>query len=185
MDRRKELYDFLYSQCLLWGDFTLTSGMKSDHYFDCKRCTLNPEGLYLAAQVIYDTIQETGIGVKAVGGPTIGADPIVAAVSLVSRERGAPIPAFICRKEPKGHGTEKWIEGNLDAGTPVVIVEDVVTTGGSTLKAIRAAEHHDLKVVCVIALVDRESGGAQRLKEYMYRPIFYESEFLKRKKEAD
>jgi orotate phosphoribosyltransferase len=164
----------------MWGDFTLASGLKSDHYFDCKRCTLHPQGLYLAGQVIFDEILEMNADIQAVGGPTIGADPIVAAVSLVSRERGAPIPAFICRKEPKGHGTGKWIEGNLEPGTRVVIVEDVVTTGASTLKAIQAAEHHGLKVVGVIGLVDRGEGSKEGIKNYNYRPIFHESEFLKK-----
>jgi orotate phosphoribosyltransferase len=182
MDFRDRLFDFILSRCLIWGDFTLASGLKSDHYFDCKRCTLHPEGLFLAAQVIFDAIQALDAQVEAVGGPTIGADPIVAAVSLVSRERGLPLPAFICRKEPKGHGTLKWIEGNLEPGTRVVILEDVVTTGASTLKAIRAAEHHGLKVVGVVGLVDRGEAKNEELKNYDYRPIFHESEFLRAKK---
>jgi len=121
-------------------------------------------------RLIYKRIKEGGKGVEAIGGPTLGADPIVTAVALVSFLEGDPIPAFIIRKEPKGHGKGLWIEGDkaLREGMRVALVEDVVTTGGSLLKAIKVAEDRGLKVVQVITLVDRGEGGKERLAQEGY-----------------
>ncbi len=144
----------------------LASGRMSDFYFDGKQTTLHPEGAALVGQGMMDLIQSQFPEAGAVGGPTLGADPIATAVSLASFQRGFPIPAFIVRKEPKGHGTMSWIEGasHLKAGMRVVLVEDVITTGGSILKAFRAVRDVGLVALGVIVVVDREEGGREALE---------------------
>jgi orotate phosphoribosyltransferase len=153
----------------------LSSGRESDFYIDCKQSTLDGEGAVLTGRLLCDMLAQ-GAPVEAVGGITLGADPIVTAVSMTTALRNAPIPAFIIRKEPKKHGTAQWIEGarNLRPGMKVAIVEDVVTTGASTVKAIDRAVESGLEVVRVIALVDRNEGGAETLagKGYKLEPLF-------------
>lgn len=152
------------------GDFLLSSGKRSSYYLDCKQTTLDPEGAYLCGKVFFQMIQEAKKGVEAIGGPTLGADPIVAAVAVVSYLEGHPLRAFIVRKEPKGHGKGLWIEGDkgLRKGMKVAVVEDVVTTGASILRAIEVCEAFGLEVVQVLALVDREEGGREALKAKGY-----------------
>ena len=153
----------------------LSSGRESDFYIDCKQATLSAEGAVLTGRILCDML-ERGDMPEAVGGITVGADPIVTAVSLTSALRGRPIPAFIIRKEPKKHGTAQWVEGmrNLAPGMKVAIVEDVVTTGASTLRAIERAQGAGLVVSRVLCLVDRNEGGAQFLEREGYRlePLF-------------
>ncbi len=153
----------------------LSSGRESDFYIDCKQATLTAEGAVLTGRVLFGMLEKGGFP-DAVGGITLGADPIVTAVSLTSALRNRPIPAFIIRKEPKKHGTAQWIEGtkNLASGMKVAIIEDVVTTGASTLRAIERAEGAGLSVSRVLCLVDRNEGGADALKERGYRlePMF-------------
>lgn len=151
---------------LLQGEFTLASGRKSNHYFEGKRLTLSAEGAYLLGRVIFDEL--VNIDVDAVGGLAIGADPIATAVSLVSHLEGKPIPSFIVREEPKQHGTRRKIEGHIKKGFRVVIVDDVITTGGAVSKAIEAVEAAGCKVVKVIVLVDRHEGGSEKLKKLGY-----------------
>ena len=145
----------------------LASGRESDFYLDCKQTTLHPEGLYLVGRFFLDAIRAgTGKKVMAVGGPTLGSDPIASACAVLSHLQGDPLPAFIIRKEPKGHGTRAWVEGAklLENGTPVAIVEDVVTTGGSSLKAAEHAREAGLDVVKIVALVDRDEGAAETIR---------------------
>ena len=153
----------------------LSSGRESDFYIDCKQATLDAEGAVLTGKLLCDMLEREGMP-EAVGGITLGADPIVTAVSLTSALRGTPIPAFIIRKEPKKHGTSRWIEGtrNLRPGMKVAIVEDVVTTGASTLRAIERSEEAGLVVSRVLCLVDRNEGGEEFLEEKGYRlePLF-------------
>lgn len=153
----------------------LSSGKESDFYIDCKQATLDAEGAVLTGRILCEMLAKDGMP-EAVGGITLGADPIVTAVSLTSALRGTPIPAFIIRKEPKKHGTAQWVEGskNLKPGMQVAIVEDVVTTGASTLRAIERAEEAGLVVVRVLCIVDRNEGGAEFLLERGYRlePMF-------------
>ena len=151
---------------LLQGEFTLASGKKSDYYFDGKKLTLSPEGAYWVGKAMFDELTE--IDVDAIGGLAIGADPIVTAVALISHLEGKPIPAFIVRDVAKEHGTKRKIEGHLKPGSRVAIVEDVITTGGSVLRAIEAVEAVNCKVVKVIVLVDRHEGGSDKLKEEGY-----------------
>ncbi len=151
---------------ILRGDFTLSSGLKTSYYFDGRKVTLWPEGAYLIGRRIYRMLVE--VGAEAVGGTTMGADPIATAVAVVSHLEGSPIPAFIVRAEVKGHGTQKRIEGPLKAGSRVAIVDDVITTGGSVLRAIEAVEAEGCHVVKVVVLLDRQQGGAEELRSRGY-----------------
>jgi len=150
----------------LTGEFTLTSGKKSNYYIDGKKITLSPEGAYLVGKAIFDELIKTGV--DAIGGVATGAYPIVTAVALVSHLEGKPIPAFIVREVTKEHGTMRKIEGHLKQGSRVAIVDDVLTTGGSVSRAIEAVEAAKCKVVKVIVLVDRGEGGSDRLKKEGY-----------------
>jgi orotate phosphoribosyltransferase len=153
----------------------LSSGRESDFYIDCRQSTLDAEGAVLTGR-LFCAMLERGERPEAVGGITLGADPIVTAVSLTSSLRGWPVPAFIIRKEPKKHGTEQWIEGtkNLRPGMRVAILEDVVTTGASTIRAIERAVGSGLVVARVLCLVDRNEGGSEAVAAAGYRiePMF-------------
>ena len=186
MNFRERLLDLLKEKSYTRGKVILTSGKESDFYIDCRPVTLHPEGAYLVGKLLYERLrssQRQGAVVQGVGGMTMGADPIATAVSLTSYLEGNPIPAFIIRKEPKKHGRGLWIEGirNLPAGTRVAIVEDVVTTGTTTMKAIERAKEEGLEVVRVLALVDREEGGKENLKKegYELETLFTRDDFLK------
>lgn len=145
------------------GDFTLASGKKSTFYIDLKATTLHAEGAYLIGKVALETIEAAGIHVDGVGGLTLGADPLATAVSLASREPGWNWPAYIVRKEAKGHGTGRYIEGveNLRPGARLLVLEDVVTTGGSSLQAIHRLRDAGYNPVAVLTVVDRLQGGAE------------------------
>jgi len=183
MDKeRQRLLEILREKSLKLGHFVLVSGQTSHYYFDSKFTTLDPEGAYLTARLVLREIFRAGIQAEAVGGLTLGADPIVSAVAAVSfacRQEFSPLRAFIVRKEPKKHGTQRFLEG-LEAipGTPVVIIDDVCTTGGSTLKAVRGAEEAGLNVTAVMCLVDREQGGRETLSAYRFHPLFTARELL-------
>ena len=154
-------------RALLRGEFTLASGEKASYFFDLKMLTLSPEGAYLTGRLVYELLRD--MEVDAVGGLTLGADPIVAAVAVVSHMEGHPIPAFIQRGEVKDHGTQKGIEGYIPAaGGRVAIVEDVITKGGATLKAIGLAESAGCAVVKVVALLDRHQGGSDEVRRRGY-----------------
>lgn len=163
------------------GEFTLTSGKKSNFYIDCKQTTLSAEGAYLCGTLMYNIIRESGVDkIEAVGGMTLGADPLVTAVSIASYLAKDPIPAFIIRKEPKGHGTSAWLEGvsNIPDGAMVALVEDVVTTAGTLLKAIKRTEEAGYKVNMVITVVDRQEGGREVLADagYELKSLFTKQE---------
>jgi orotate phosphoribosyltransferase len=161
---------------------TLSSGKASDFYVDSKQSVLSAEGHFLVGQLFLALIEELAPEAEAVGGLTMGADPLASAVATLSFIAGRPRAAFYVRKEPKGHGTQKWIEGEklLRPAMPVVIVEDVITTGASTLKAIERARLHDLKVLRVLALVDRqeEDGRANVEKEAPVTALFTKQDFM-------
>jgi orotate phosphoribosyltransferase len=161
-------------------EVTLASGQRSNFYIDCKQTALTAEGHLLIAILVHDLISREAPEVRAVGGLTLGADPIASAVATWSMLAGRPLDAFYVRKEPKGHGTQQWIEGDrrVVPGTPVAIVEDVCTTGGSSLKAIERARLHGLDVRRVIALVDREEGGRAAVeREAPMSALFSRSDF--------
>lgn len=148
------------------GQFTLASGKTSSFYINGKMVTLHPEGLALASEMILDILDPD---VRAVGGLTIGADPIIGGVVALSHGRGRPVYGFMVRKEPKDHGTKDLIEGPLTVGWKVCILEDTTTTGGSLRKAVEAAEEAGCEVVQVITLIDRLEGGADSLRADGYR----------------
>jgi orotate phosphoribosyltransferase len=160
---REKLRKLVRERSYREGRFTLASGQVSDFYVDLKATTLHPDGAYLIGRLAVEVVREAGLQIQGVGGLTLGADPIATAVSLAAREAGSCWPAYIVRKEPKDHGTSKYIEGseNLPPGAKVLVLEDVVTTGGSSVKAIerlRAAGYHP---EAVLTVVDREQGGAE------------------------
>lgn len=163
---RQRLKELILRYSYQKREVRLASGRMSDFYFDGKQTTLHPEGAALVGKGMLDLLQANFPEARAVGGPTLGADPIASSVSLASYHRGFPIPAFIVRKEPKGHGTMNWIEGasHLKPGMRVVLVEDVITTGGSILKAARAVRDAGLVPLGVIVVVDREEGGREALE---------------------
>src|SRR5262252_4603579 len=179
---RVRLLDLLKELSFEKRKVTLTSGKESDFYIDCKRTALTAEGHFLIGRLLFAEIRRHTPEVRAVGGLTLGADPLVSAVSLTSYLAGQPIEAFIVRKEPKGHGTDQWIEGAyaLKEGTSVAIVEDVVTSGGSTLKAIERALQHGFKVNRVYALVDRLEGGRAAVegKGYALSALYTRRDFF-------
>jgi orotate phosphoribosyltransferase len=177
-NEREQLRRLLKAESLMFGDFTLASGKKSTFYFDSKRTTLLADGAWLTAREILRLIREHRIEADAIGGLTLGADPIVCPVAALSHAEGPKLRAFIVRKEAKEHGTGRQIEGNLPKGSRVIIVDDVVTTAGSTMKAIEAAEGEGHTVVAVICLVDREEGGAAKLAKYPFYPVFKRSDIF-------
>lgn len=157
------------------GDFTLVSGKKSTYYIDAKETTLNPEGMFLIGKLMYQMAKEIP-GIEAVGGVSIGGDPLVCAVVLESYNKKDNLAGFLIRKEPKGHGTNRWVEGgkNLKKGMSVVILEDVITTGGSSLRAIEVTEKEGYNVKGIVAILDRLEGGKEAIesKGYLFRSIF-------------
>ena len=161
---------------------TLSSGKVSDFYVDSKQAVLTAEGHFLAGQLLYALLERHAPEVEAVGGLTMGADPLASALSLVSHIAGRPRAAFYVRKEPKGHGTGAFLEGtrSLRRGMRVAILEDVITTGASALRAIERARAYGLEVAHVFALVDRqEEGGREALaREAPVVSLFTRSDFL-------
>ena len=167
---REELLQILKAKSIKTGKFTLASGKESDLYVDCRVTTLDSRGAVLVGRVLHDLLRKEeaarGLSIGSLGGLTMGADPITLAVAISSSLAGdaTPIQAFVVRKEPKGHGRGKRIEGNFNPDQLVVVVDDVITTGGSTLKAIDAIEREGGKVAFALVLVDREEGGRQAIE---------------------
>jgi orotate phosphoribosyltransferase len=164
---RKRLLALLTELSYEQREVTLASGAKSNFYIDCKQAVLTAEGHFLVASCFGRLLTERAPDVEAIGGVTMGADPLASAVSTLSFVAGRPLPAFYVRKEAKGHGTGQWIEGtkSLRPGMRVAILEDVVTTGGSALKAIARVREHGLVVTAILGLVDREEGGREVLEK--------------------
>jgi orotate phosphoribosyltransferase len=160
----QRLAQILCAESVRRGHFVLASGRTSDFYLDCRRTTLHPEGAFLIGNLVLATVDRKGWRCTAVGGLTLGADPMAAATAVVSHLAGRSVAAFLVRKEAKGHGTGQQIENLPPAGSPVVLVEDVITTGGSTLTALEACRGAKLDVLGVVALVDREEGGRANLE---------------------
>ncbi|MGE5299702.1 MAG: orotate phosphoribosyltransferase [Acidobacteriota bacterium] len=159
--------------------FKLVSGRMSNYYFNCKAVTLHPEGMHLIGNLIYDMVRDSGA--RGIGGLTLGADPIADAVAYTSYLKGNPVEAFVVRKSAKSHGTMQWIEGNVQKGDRVVIVDDVITTGKSTIEAINKAKEAGLDVVKVIALVDRQEGGRENIETlgFNVEPVVTREEVMK------
>jgi orotate phosphoribosyltransferase len=147
------------------GRFKLASGKESDFYVDARLTTMSPDGLALIGPLALSVLRETGWRIDAVGGLTLGADPISYAISYASASSDHPLRAFTVRKEAKAHGTGKLLEGPVREGDRVAIIEDVITTGGSALRAIEAVRNAKASVTGVLALVDREEGGRQAIEK--------------------
>ena len=156
---RGQLIELFRERALKFGDFTLASGQKSSYYLDGKQVSLHSSGLRLVSQGLLELLGD--VEFEAIGGMSIGADPIVGGILTVAAETGRSIDGFMVRKEAKGHGTNRFVEGPVRPGAKVVIIDDVVTTGGSSLLAVDRVEEFGCKVVQVVGIVDRKQGGAK------------------------
>lgn len=175
---KSRLLELLKERAVKLGKFRLSSGRESNYYLDERIVTLSAEGAYLTARVILDMLKD--VAVDAVGGPTLAADPIAGAVAAVSYAEGRPIDGFIVRKEPKEHGMGRQVEGPIESGLKVVIVDGTVTTGESILKAVEVVEKLGCEVVKVILLVDRLEGGRESIqnKGHDFTAIFTRNDLL-------
>jgi orotate phosphoribosyltransferase len=167
LNERDRLLELLKTKALELRQVTLSSGRTSDYYIDCKRVTLTPEGAYLAGKIFLEMI---GSEAEAVGGLTLGADPLVASIVVLSHLEGQKMQGLIVRKEPKKHGTMSYVEGpTLQKGARVAVIEDVVTSGASILRAIERIEAAGYQPVQALAIFDRQEGGREALQAKGYR----------------
>jgi orotate phosphoribosyltransferase len=165
---KKELTDLLCMKSFKYSEepvFKLVSGRMSNFYVNCKPVTLSPRGMFLAGHLVFEAIRD--LNAAGVGGLTFGADPIAVATAFASELKKKPLNAFSIRKTMKDHGIVKWIEGDIARGSRVVIIDDVATTGGSTIKAIERARQEEMDVVRVVILVDRQEGGVENIREHV------------------
>jgi orotate phosphoribosyltransferase len=163
---REYLRRLIEERCLIEGDFTLSTGARSRFYFDCKAITLNAEGLALVSQAFLEEIAKFPVQPNAIGGMTLGADFLTAGVIVLSHLKGGTLrDGSIVRKEPKKHGTKNKIENQLAPGSRIVVVDDVITTGSSTLAACEEFVRAGYEIVGVLAVVDREGGGREKIEE--------------------
>src|SRR5271165_6975481 len=158
---RAKLLKMLAEKSFRLGNFKLSSGGTSDYYIDCRLTTLDAAGAVATGEAVLEEIRERGWRVGATGGLTMGADPIVVATSVISAQQGVPIHGFLVRKSEKTHGTGQRIEGFREKGARVVIVDDVCTTGASTIQAIEAAREYGFEVAGVLCLVERQEAGGR------------------------
>ena len=185
---KQELIDILCCKSFKYSEepiFKLVSGRLSRFYVNCKPTTLSARGMYLVGHLIFDEIKENQVA--AVGGLTFGADPIAVATAFASEINSKPMNAFSIRKTRKDHGIIRWVEGDIQAGQRVVIIDDVATTGGSTIKAIERARSEDLEVVKSVILVDRQEGGLENIREKVddVSAIITRDELIQRWKEIN
>ena len=177
---KQRLAALLLEKSYIEGEVTLTSGRKSDYYFDCKQTALHAEGGYLLGKMLLEMLP---LDVQAVAGLTLGADPLVSAVSVISHIQGRNVPGCIVRKKSKGHGTNQYLEGmaNIFPHMQVAVLEDVVTTGGSVLTACEHIAAAGLPIRGVYCVLDRAEGGRERLKEagYELSALFTREELLR------
>lgn len=174
---RQQLLNLLATNSFRLGEFTLSSGLKSDYYIDCRTTTLRAQGAELTGRVFFDLLRDQGWSAQAVGGLTMGADPIVVAVAVISAQQQAPVHGFLVRKAEKSHGMGRRIEGFQEKGASVVIVDDVCTTGGSTIQAIEAAREFGFHIAGVACLVEREEAGGRPAVEKAAAPAPFISVF--------
>ncbi|MDY0131918.1 MAG: orotate phosphoribosyltransferase [Desulforegulaceae bacterium] len=178
---KNQLIELLKKYSVKYSDteeFTLASGTKSRFYVNCKPAVLRSEGLYLVGNLVFQEVVD--LEIDAIGGLTFGADPVSIAASFASYSSKKPFKAFSIRKEKKDHGISKWIEGDVKKGERVVIIDDVATTGGSTIKAIERAKLEGLNVVAAVILVDREEGGIENISIHVpiVRKILKKSDLI-------
>ena len=177
---REQLFKILKKSAFFKEKITLSSGKESDYYFDARRVTLSPQGAYLSAKIILDMI--TSDRIDAIGGPTLGADPLVGALGVLSFQANTPLNTFIIRKAPKAHGKQQQVEGPLlpEKGK-VILVDDVATTGKAFLQSIEVLRAMNISIVKAICIIDREEGAKEALAHHQcpLYSIFKASEFLK------
>ena len=183
-DPRTQLLHLIVKNSFRLGSFTLSSGLKSDYYIDCRTTTLDANGAELTGRVFFDLFRQQGWHPQAIGGLTLGADPIVTAVAVISAQEQTPIHGFLVRKAEKAHGMGQRIEGFQQKGVSVVIVDDVCTTGSSTVQAIEAARAFGFNIIGAACLVEREEAGGRPAVEKAAAPaafitIFKSSEIKK------
>ncbi len=169
-DDKQRLKQLIFERAFKYSKepvFKLVSGKMSNYYFNCKAVTLQPEGMHLIGNLIFEMVKDAGI--KAIGGLTLGADPVAYAVSYTSFLKNNPIETFVVRKSAKAHGTMQWVEGNVQKGDRVAVVDDVITTGKSTIEAITKAKEAGLEIVKVICLIDRQEGGKENIEATGYK----------------
>jgi orotate phosphoribosyltransferase len=183
---RRELLDLLRRKSIFHGEFTLASGAKSNYYIDCRLTTFDARGASLVGRLMHSLIVTEAtarkVRVDAVGGLTMGADPVALSATMASVNDNPPLRCFSVRKAPKAHGQTKLIEGNFQKGDSVVVIDDVITRGESTITAIKAVEQEGGNVAFVAALVDRGEGGRQKIESMGYPvvPLFTRDEVLQR-----
>ena len=183
---RGELLDLMRRKSVFHGEFTLASGGKSNYYIDCRLTTFDARGAILVGQLMGSLIVNEAtarkVRIDAVGGLTMGADPVALSVTMASADDNPPFRCFSVRKAPKAHGQTKLVEGNFQKGDTVVVIDDVITRGESTITAIKAIEQEGGKVAFVAALVDRGEGGRQRIESmgYPVAALFIRDELLQR-----
>ena len=166
---KQELIEIIYRKSFKYSQepsFKLVSGKMSRFYVNCKPTTLSPRGMFLVGHLVFDAIKD--LAPDGIGGLTFGADPMAVATAFVSELKGKPINAFSIRKTQKDHGIIRWVEGDMTPGQRVVIIDDVATTGGSTIKAIVRAGSEGLDVVKVVILVDRQEGGLENIRQHVH-----------------
>jgi len=168
------LLKILREKSVSYGEITLSSDKKSSYYVDSKLTTFDSGGVSLVGKLVFEIIKDKGREISAVGGLTMGADPIAISTIIAALNENYPLKGFSVRKEAKKHGKRKLIEGNLDVEDKVVILDDVITTGNSTVKAIEAVREFGCDIIMVVALVDRLEGGTEKIREmgYEVRAIF-------------
>jgi orotate phosphoribosyltransferase len=165
---KTELIDMLCRKSFQYSPdpvFKLVSGRMSHFYVNCKPTTLSPRGMVLVGHLLFERLRDAGV--TAVGGLTFGADPVAFAAAFASELKGRPIKAFSIRKTQKDHGIVRWVEGDIQRGERVAIVDDVATTGGSTITAIERARAEGLAVVTAVVLVDRQEGGLDNIRQHV------------------
>lgn len=170
--RLKELYA---RRAIAFGDFTLASGKKSTYYINSKKILFHAEAVALTGELLYEATKD--LNAEAIGGLEVGAIPMAAAAALSYHQHGRTIEGFFVRKEPKKHGSKEMVEGVVSPGQGVVVVDDVLTTGGSALQAVKEMEKFGCKVLRVVCVVDRLQGAAEALAGYDFRPLFTIKDF--------
>jgi orotate phosphoribosyltransferase len=166
---KQELIEIIYRKSFKYSQepsFKLVSGKMSRFYVNCKPTTLSPRGMFLVGHLVFDAIKD--LAPDGIGGLTFGADPMAVATAFVSELKGKPINAFSIRKTQKDHGIIRWVEGDMTPGQRVVIIDDVATTGGSTIKAIVRAASEGLDVIKAVILVDRQEGGLENIRQHVH-----------------
>ena len=169
-DTRDRLLKLFRSRAVFFGNFTLASGKQSTYYINSKKAIFNAEAVWLLGEVIYQVTRS--INIQAIGGPEVGAIPMATAAAMRYHEQGQSIEAFYVRKQAKGHGSKEMVEGVVRPGDKVAMLDDVLTTGGSVLQAIKEVERLGAEVAAVVCIVDRLEGAREALANYHFLPIF-------------